>query len=279
MKLSLFRAMAALSVAGVVLPARGALPPLGTSIQQAATITLGMLYASTGTPPPRPAYTVQRGTALTFVINAPGFPNPTVTWYKDGKVIASGPTLEIPAASPADTGAYRATAVSAANLLLFSSDIARVLVDDGGQRLLNFSTRAHVDASQPTVLGGFVVAAGPAQTMVLVRAVGPTLSSFGVTDALADPQLTVTDSAGHVAAPLFSGPIEGAIVYPTPDQAAARVGAFPLPAGSKDVAHVYLLSGGAYTAQVSAASGSSGTVLLEVYEVPLRASISSPVRN
>jgi len=49
---------------------------------------------------------------------------------------------------------------------------------------------------------------------------------------------------------------------------AARVGAFPLPAGSKDAAILVSLAPGNYTALVSGAGESSGIALVEVYEVP-----------
>ena len=74
--------------------------------------------------------------------------------------------------------------------------------------------------------------------------------------------------------PVTPTPIEGVSIYPSTDEAAARVGAFPLPDGSLDVAGVYLLRPGAYTAQVSALPGAAGTVLLEIYEVPLRATLA-----
>lgn len=47
------------------------------------------------------------------------------------------------------------------------------------------------------------------------------------------------------------------------------VAAFPLPASdSKDAALLVLLSPGAYSAQVSGFAGSTGEVLLEIYEMP-----------
>ena len=49
---------------------------------------------------------------------------------------------------------------------------------------------------------------------------------------------------------------------------ASSVGAFPLPPGSKDSAVIVNVSGGAYTAFVSGANGTSGVALVEVYEVP-----------
>ena len=48
-----------------------------------------------------------------------------------------------------------------------------------------------------------------------------------------------------------------------------NVAAFPLPANdSKDAALLVLLSPGAYSAQVSGVGGSTGEVLLEIYELP-----------
>ena len=50
--------------------------------------------------------------------------------------------------------------------------------------------------------------------------------------------------------------------------AAVRAGAFALPAGSKDAAVLATLPAGVYTIQVSADSTSSGSALLEIYEIP-----------
>jgi hypothetical protein len=47
-----------------------------------------------------------------------------------------------------------------------------------------------------------------------------------------------------------------------------RVGAFALPAGSRDAALLATLPPGAYTAQVSGVGGTTGVALVEVYEVP-----------
>ena len=48
----------------------------------------------------------------------------------------------------------------------------------------------------------------------------------------------------------------------------SAVGAFALPAASRDSALLVTLVPGAYTAQVSSASGSTGIALLEVYVMP-----------
>jgi hypothetical protein len=45
------------------------------------------------------------------------------------------------------------------------------------------------------------------------------------------------------------------------------VGAFSLPANSKDAAILVTLEPGAYTAQVSGVGSTTGTALIEIYEV------------
>jgi hypothetical protein len=47
----------------------------------------------------------------------------------------------------------------------------------------------------------------------------------------------------------------------------AKVGAFPLAAGSSDSAIVATLPPGTYTAQVAGANGSTGVALVEIFEL------------
>jgi hypothetical protein len=111
---------------------------------------------------------------------------------------------------------------------------------------------------------GFVVRGGTKR--LLVRAVGPALSSFGVnrTSLLADPQFTVFDSAGRNVG---SNNDWGNAANQTAQLALRQsVGAFALPKNSKDAETVVVLDPGAYTVQVSGADGGSGVVLVEVYE-------------
>ena len=48
----------------------------------------------------------------------------------------------------------------------------------------------------------------------------------------------------------------------------ARCGAFPIPRGTRDVVVMMPFTAGLYTAQVTSADGGTGTVLVEIYEVP-----------
>jgi len=64
--------------------------------------------------------------------------------------------------------------------------------------LTNISTRGFVDTDQNVMIGGFISGNGIAK--VIVRALGPTLSQFGVTNVLADPTLEVRDGQANLLA-------------------------------------------------------------------------------
>lgn len=128
--------------------------------------------------------------------------------------------------------------------------------------LTNVSTRTTL-AAGGTATTGFVVG-GSGSRRVLVRAVGPGITQFGVTNALANPSITVFRGSTQIGAnDDFSA---GANVDATLPQQFTRVGAFPLTAGSRDAALITTLEAGPYTAQVrGGAATETGDVLLEVY--------------
>ena len=99
-----------------------------------------------------------------------------------------------------------------------------------------------------------------------MRGDGPSLTQFGVTGVLAQPSLSVLNSAGTVVASntgwgTGSDPSQIASI-------ASEVGAFSLTSGSADCAQVVNLAAGAYTIQISGLNNSTGVALAEVYEVP-----------
>lgn len=128
-------------------------------------------------------------------------------------------------------------------------------------KLVNISSRARVTPDEP-MIAGFVVTEQHRQ--VLIRAVGPTLGAMGVGSPLANPYLT-----------LFKGKLtyyyndDWGNRYNAADiaAAAAKVGAFALPAGSKDAALLIELQPGVYTAHVTSETNEGGTALVEVYSV------------
>ena len=134
---------------------------------------------------------------------------------------------------------------------------------NAGSRLVNISGRAQVGAGGDILIPGFVVN-GMDPKQYLIRAVGPTLASFGVGDVLADPTLTVFQgSTGIDANDNWGSATNAAAIEIT----AATIGAFPLGAGSADAAVLITLEPGAYTIQVSGVAATTGVALVEVYEV------------
>ncbi len=130
-------------------------------------------------------------------------------------------------------------------------------------RLINLSARVQVGTGGNILIVGFVVGGTGSET-VLVRASGPALIPFGVGGTLPDPKLQIVNQASTTIASNTgwggSSQISGA---------AASVGAFRWTnSSSNDSAILIALPPGAYTAQVSGASGDTGVALVEVYEVP-----------
>ncbi len=127
-------------------------------------------------------------------------------------------------------------------------------------RMINLSARNRVGTDADILIAGFTVA-GTGTKRLLVRAVGPGLAAFGVPGTLADPLLQFFDSKGTRLATNDTWD-------PALAQTFATVGAFGLPAGSKDAALIVEVSAGQnYTVQVSGADGGTGEALVEVYEI------------
>jgi hypothetical protein len=126
-------------------------------------------------------------------------------------------------------------------------------------RLIGLSSRGHVGEGEKRLISGLVIG-GTEPKMVLIRAVGPTLSDLGVNNALVDPRIS-----------LFQGTtlIGENDNWATADNAreiadtAERIGAFALSNGSKDASLLRELEPGAYTVHVQ---GGEGIALAEVYD-------------
>lgn len=107
---------------------------------------------------------------------------------------------------------------------------------------------------------------------MLLRGVGPTLGAapFSLPGVAADPQLTLFSGQTVIATNNDWGTPVGTSSANAAQLSAAftQVGAFALLPGSKDAAVLATLSPGSYTVIVTSAAGASGTVLVEVYELP-----------
>lgn len=132
------------------------------------------------------------------------------------------------------------------------------------QRIVNIATRATAGTADNALIAGFYIT-GTVPKRVLIRGAGPSLTQFGVTGALARPQLSVHSSNTVVATNAGWSTSADAAALAT---AAGQAGAFAFASGSQDAALILNLQPGAYTAQVTGVVGATGVALVEVYELP-----------
>jgi hypothetical protein len=130
-----------------------------------------------------------------------------------------------------------------------------------GSRLVNVSSRGTAGSGNAALISGFVIAGAEASERVLLRGIGPGLTKFGTTGVASDPSVALFDSEGRALGTNDNWVSSVATI----SSAAVSAGAFALDIGSRDAAVLATLPGGAYTIQVSA--GTTGTALLEIYEV------------
>lgn len=125
-------------------------------------------------------------------------------------------------------------------------------------RLVNVSARNRVGTGDDILIAGFTVD-GTGSLPLLIRAVGPKLTVFGVGSVLVDPKLEIYRGDVKVTEnDNWNSSLTGTFV---------SVGAFPLDGGSRDAALLTSLPAGSYTAQVSGIGGGTGEALVEIYEV------------
>jgi hypothetical protein len=181
-----------------------------------------------------------------------------------------GPELEIEASTLAPVDDYDSTIIATLNSGNYtaivngyanSTGIALVEAYDldpaGGSRLAQMSTRGHVRTGDDILIGGFIVSNGA--TNVLLRAIGPELTAFGIPNALQNPTLELRDG-------------NGALIEANDDwksnnqQAITATGAAPT--DDRESAIVRNVVPGSYTALVRGKNNTTGIALVEMYRLP-----------
>ena len=231
----------------------------GFPIEVSETIAIAEHPAST---------TVAPGASATLSVQATGSGALRYQWRRNGLVVAgaTSATLPITAATATNAGDYEVIVTDNNGPVV--SRMARVAVDTPRPgRLVNLSVRATTRGAGAPLIVGAVVAGGSKQ--MLVRGVGPSLTGFGVTGAIADPRLEIhADVNGRdtvVAAnnDWGSGGTAAAVAL---RGTFASVGAFDLvDAASRDAALVVAMDSGR-TIHVSDAADRSGVALVELYD-------------
>jgi hypothetical protein len=124
-------------------------------------------------------------------------------------------------------------------------------------KLGNISTRGFVGTGDNVMIGGTIVA-GSAPANVLVRAIGPSLTNFGVPNALQNPMLELHDVSGSLIASNDDW-------RSTQGQEIIATGVPPT--DDRESAIVATLNPGAYTAIVRGKDNTTGVGLVELYDL------------
>jgi uncharacterized protein YggT (Ycf19 family) len=151
-----------------------------------------------------------------------------------------------------------------------TTGVALVEVYDGSPAadsiLANISTRSFVQTTDNVMIGGFIVQ-GSQPKMVLIRAIGPELTQFGVPNALANPTLELHNGGGSMIASNdnWQTTIIGGIIMQ--DQVQQILDTGRAPTDPRESAIIANLPAGNYTAIVRGVSNTTGVALVEVYDL------------
>jgi hypothetical protein len=121
---------------------------------------------------------------------------------------------------------------------------------------VNISSRMRVETGDKLMIGGFIIT-GNASKKVVLRGMGPSLASFGITDFLADPVLELRGS-------------DGALLQKNDnwkdDQRAEIEGTTFQPSDDRESVIIRTLAPGAYTALLTGKNQTTGVGLVEIYD-------------
>jgi hypothetical protein len=225
---------------------------------------------------------VLTGGSATFSAQAAGTPPLQYAWQRKAAGSETWVTL---GSNSTYSGVATASLTVTAPALAMNGDQFRCVVSDavgavsttnaatlyvsapGAGRLVNLAARAESGTDNRVAIGGFVISG--AAKRVLIRAVGPTLTTRGIgpADVLRDPVIELHDAL-HDNRVIANGDNwvdepEAAEITNT----ANRVGAGPLaPDDRTSSALLLTLPPGPYTFLAHGADGATGIVLVEVYD-------------
>jgi hypothetical protein len=135
-----------------------------------------------------------------------------------------------------------------------------------GPILANISSRAFVQQNDDVMIGGFIVQ-GAQSKRVIIRAIGPELAHYGISDALADPTLELHDQAGALIASNdnWQTTIIGGII--TANQVQEIMNSGYAPTEPSESAIIATLAPGRYTAIVRGKNIIVGVALVDLYDL------------
>jgi N-acetylneuraminic acid mutarotase len=138
------------------------------------------------------------------------------------------------------------------------------LDQDHSSRFANVSTRGFINTGNNVMIAGFILGGSDQAGTILVRAIGPSLTNFGITNALGNPILELHDGNGATIKTNDDWKTDDA----TGGSQEAAIQATTLqPSNDLESAIVATLPPGAYTAVVAGKNNSTGVGLVEVYNL------------
>ena len=195
--------------------------------------------ATPATPTPTPSVTPATPTPSPTPTVTPGTPTPTPSPTVTPATPTPSPTVT--PATPTPTAPPTATP-SATPLVT---------------QAINLSTRMRVQVGDKVGIGGFIIT-GSAPKQVLLRAIGPSLTHFGVPDVLADPVMEL-HGPGAFATIINDN-------WRDTQETEIQATGIP-PTDNLESAILVTLTPGAYTAIVKGKNNTSGVGLIEVYDL------------
>jgi len=127
--------------------------------------------------------------------------------------------------------------------------------------LANISTRGFVRLGDEVMIGGFMLGGNSTATKMAVRALGPSLTAFGLSSVLADPTLELHNANGTIMVSnddWQSDPISAALL---------KAYGLGLPDPKESGVFVPLVPPGEFTAVVAGKNGGLGIALVEIYNI------------
>jgi hypothetical protein len=140
----------------------------------------------------------------------------------------------------------------------WAPDFDRIQFNCPTSYLGNISTRSFVQTGDSVMIGGFIVQ-GTQRKRVILRAIGPELSQYGVPNAMADPTLELHDRNGALIASNND--------WITSDQVQEIHNSGHAPGHPRESAIIANLRPGSYTAIVRGVEDTTGVALAEVYDL------------
>jgi hypothetical protein len=129
----------------------------------------------------------------------------------------------------------------------------------------NTSTRGLIETGDNVMIGGFILGGGTNGSTVMIRGLGPSLASHGVSNVLPDPIVELHNTDGALVVSNDNWKVNDQ----TQESQEADVKATTIPPSNDlESAIVARLAPGTYTAVLKGKDGGTGVGLLEIYHLP-----------